>query len=291
MAAFDGHMTLLRIAMAQGDRQRTSAALHKLRAIAVAFDISVLDDYVVEMLEAHAAIAGGDLATAQRWAQRRGLAGRLDTVVAAPAEDAAVARLRKYEWLVLARLRAAEGRTIDAQEILDAVERASVHSGRATLRLEATIVRAKLYAAMGKMVRAKAELEKALRAARPAGYLRIFLDEGAAIRPLLTATQKSDRDDPLLHAYIQEILDALPQPVATVSVVQGTRDEALIEALSDREHEVLCLIAAGLTNQEIAERLVISLRTVKFHTSNIFAKLAVTNRTQAVARARELDLL
>lgn len=291
MAAFDGYVTLLRIAMAQGDRQNASATLHRLRAIAVAFDISVLDDYVVEMLEAHAAIAAGNLTIARRWAERRGLAGRGAPAIAAQTEDGTVARLRKYELMVLARLRCAEKRFADAQGLLDAVVRESESTGRTTLLLEASILRAEVYASMGDMARAQVDFKHALQIARPAGYLRIFLDEGEAIRPLLTAARKACNDDSQLPAYIQQILDALPQPAAAGAAHQDTTDEHLIETLSAREQEVLCLIAEGLTNQEIAERLVISLRTVKFHTSNIFAKLAVSNRTQAVARARDLALL
>ena len=291
MGAFDGHMTLLRIAMAWNDRNGVFAALRKLRAIAVAFDISMLDDYVVDLTEAHVRIAAGNLTAVRQWARRRELAGDLETVMAIPAADATLARLRKYEVVVLARLRLAEGRNADALALLEQLQVVTEHVHRRTLWIEATILCAEAHLAAGAVDRARIEIVHALRAAQPAGFQRIFLDEGEAIRPLLEAARAETRSDQPLSDYIKALLDALPQGPKQILQSADQSEAELIEPLSDRECEVLQLVAEGLANQEIADRLVVSLRTVKFHMSNIFAKLGVSNRTQAVARARELGIL
>jgi LuxR family maltose regulon positive regulatory protein len=134
-------------------------------------------------------------------------------------------------------------------------------------------------------------LERALSLARPEGYMRVFLDEGKPIETLLkiAITQSQDRD---LLAYARRLLAAFYQgeaerPVPPKTVPGGP----LIEPLTERELEVLHLVAAGWTNQEIADKLVISVRTVKKHVENIHGKLGVSNRTQAAVRARELNLL
>jgi LuxR family maltose regulon positive regulatory protein len=95
-----------------------------------------------------------------------------------------------------------------------------------------------------------------------------------------------------LAAFAGNLLTAVPPETAVSPETDADRaNESLIEPLSERELEILALIGDGYTNQEIAERLAITLHTVKKHSSNIYGKLGVRNRTQAVARARELRLL
>jgi LuxR family maltose regulon positive regulatory protein len=135
---------------------------------------------------------------------------------------------------------------------------------------------------------ALAALHKALDLARPEGYMRIFLDEGEPMRQLLILAAARG----IMPEFVTRLLAAFrdtpglgstqPRPMPTSGVA---------EPLTERELEVLRLIAAGLRNQEIADHLVISLATVKRHISNLYGKLGVTHRTQAVARAREMDLL
>jgi LuxR family maltose regulon positive regulatory protein len=125
--------------------------------------------------------------------------------------------------------------------------------------------------------------EKALHLAEPEGYLRIFLDEGEPVRELLHGIQLKDDT---LKLYARKLLATF----GYVSQTQAAR-QRLIAPLSQRELEVLGLIAAGRSNKEIATELVIALGTVKRHTVNIFNKLDVRNRTEAVAKARELGLI
>ncbi len=136
-----------------------------------------------------------------------------------------------------------------------------------------------------------AALERALTMAEPEGYVRTFVDEGAPMAALLRRAAPRGVAAP---AYVSKLLDALDAeapmrrgPTGPASPVA----QPLEESLSERELEVLRLVAAGLSNRDIAQELVLATGTVKKHTNNIFTKLGVRNRTQAVAQARELGLL
>ncbi len=134
----------------------------------------------------------------------------------------------------------------------------------------------------------------------------MFLEEAPAVIPLLTAAANHPATPERIRQYASRLLDAygsqkgatghisplFPEVQFDVRAAVGTvPSEELIEPLSPRELEILSLIGEGCSNQEIADRLVITLHTVKKHSSNIFAKLGVNSRTQAVARANQLGLL
>jgi LuxR family maltose regulon positive regulatory protein len=130
-------------------------------------------------------------------------------------------------------------------------------------------------------------VERALILAEPAGCVRAFVDEGAAMAELLRRAVERD----VVPDYARRLLRAFAgtdtsRPATAQDLVGG-----LVEPLSERETEVLHLIAEGLTNREIGERLFISMGTVKVHTARIYGKLDVHSRTQAVARARSLGML
>ena len=139
-----------------------------------------------------------------------------------------------------------------------------------------------------------AALERALSLAEPEGYLQSFVDEGEPMRLLLLSFRSSIQKQsghPLL-AYVDKILASFSQPVVIISKSTVTISKAeIIEPLTDREIEILHLIADGKSNTEISRRLYLALSTIKGHNLRIFNKLQVQNRTEAVARARELGLL
>ncbi len=123
-------------------------------------------------------------------------------------------------------------------------------------------------------------LEHALRLAEPEGYVRLFADLGLPMARVLQEARARN----MMPTYVARLLDAIGAPEA---LAEG----ALPEPLSPRERDVLRLIAAGLTNREIAEALFVSPETIKKHTANIYGKLGVRGRIEAVSRARALDLL
>ena len=141
------------------------------------------------------------------------------------------------------------------------------------------------HAAQGDIPLALVSLERAVTLSEPEGYVRLFVDEGPPMAHLLQEAASRG----IAPGYTRRLLAAFspesehPGPSIPQSV--------LVEPLSERELEVLQHIAEGFTNQEIADRLYLSLYTVKAHARNIYGKLDVNNRAQAVARARELGVL
>ena len=133
-------------------------------------------------------------------------------------------------------------------------------------------------------------LERALTMAEPEGYIRTFVDEGAPMAALLRRVESQG----VAPAYVSKLLDALDAeaPMRRDSTGPASpKAEPLEELLSGREREVLRLIAAGLSNRDIAQELVLATGTVKKHINNIFTKLNVRSRTQAVSQAGEFNLL
>jgi LuxR family maltose regulon positive regulatory protein len=183
---------------------------------------------------------------------------------------------------------------------------AAEERGRLGAAIELRILRSLALAQRGHAREAAADLEHALALAEPEGYARIFLDEGPPMQTLLSQW-RTCAGDGLLRNYASRLLshfDAEPRQAAqkpaflasipsaspVVSPVERS-EQVLVEPLSERELEVLHLIALGQTNQEIAQQLVVARGTVKAHAAHIYRKLDVSNRTEAVARARQLGIL
>ncbi len=239
-------------------------------------------------------VAQGRLTEALHWAHEQGLSA-----------DVEPSYLREFELITLARLLVAQyvydgaGSAIrEAMQLLDRIRQAAEAGGRMGSVIEIGVVQALAHQAQGDLAPALIALERALRLAEPEGYVRIFVDEGAPMaRPLSAVAAQG-----ILPAYCGTLLAALatgaveaPPPADKVNpqrVFSGQpSEEPFVEPLSARELEVLQLIAQGLSNQAIGSRLFLALSTVKGHNRNIFAKLQVQSRTEAIARARELGLL
>jgi LuxR family maltose regulon positive regulatory protein len=174
--------------------------------------------------------------------------------------------------------------------------------------IEIGILQALAHQAQGDLAPALVALQRALKLAQPEGYVRTFVDkifvnEGLSMVRLLSAAAaqgiRPDYIGKLLAAFAPVEAAPPPRPEGTrhdahlppASPAQPLRAQPLIEPLSARELEVLQLIAQGLSNGEISARLFLALSTVKGHNRNIFDKLQVQSRTEAIARARELGLL
>jgi len=193
------------------------------------------------------------------------------------------------EYGVLARILLAQGRLDETITLLQRMLEPA-QAGRHTTRvIEVLRLQALAFQAGGDTTQAMATLERALALAEPGGFIRIFVDEGPSMARLLyEALARGIAPD-----YARRLLAAFPVPEPEQAAPLGTQvpESDLIEPLSERELEVLQLIAEGLANPEIASRLFLSPHTVKTHASNIYGKLNVHSRTQAVARAQALGLL
>ena len=211
-------------------------------------------------------LATGSPNAAESWAT--------DYRTAAPGEY-----LREYEELTFIRILLARGQPDAALSLLETLLAEAERAGRQGSVIEILALQALSLAAGNRMDEALRPLARSLTLARPQGYARIYLDEGQPLVRLLQETAAAGREPD----YARQLLQAMP--------LAEPGQQTLIEPLSRRELEVLQLINQGLTNRQIAQQLVISLATVKSHTGNIYSKLGVNSRTQAVARARTLRIL
>jgi LuxR family maltose regulon positive regulatory protein len=199
------------------------------------------------------------------------------------------------EQIALARLRLAEGRASDALHLLEQQRALAEASGRNGRLIEILVVQALALEALDRSEEAGAALLQAVSLGRPEGYVRVFLDLGLQLYELL---ERSTERALVAGDYVQELLDAFKQEremqqsrVAEARSSTPAPAQTLADPLTERELEVLHLLAQGLSNKEIGGRLVIAPSTVKQHLKNIYGKLDVHSRTQAVARGHELEIL
>jgi LuxR family maltose regulon positive regulatory protein len=230
-------------------------------------------------------LSAGNLAAACQWLRESGL-----TV------DGRLSYQRDLDHLHLARVLIARGTAHskasdldDALSLLDRLVDAAEQAGWIHEQIKALILKSLAHQARGDTGKAVSVLERALDLGEPGGYVRTFVDEGVPMARLLhqVAAQgvKVEAAGKLLGAFEFQVAD---KEVVSKGSKPKTR---LVEPLSEREIEVLSLIAEGLSNREIGDRLYISQGTVKAHTSNIYGKLGVRRRTQAVACAQGLGIL
>jgi LuxR family maltose regulon positive regulatory protein len=157
------------------------------------------------------------------------------------------------------------------------------------LALEMLLQRAQMHAALGDIQASRADYVHALELAEPEGFINIFVEEGTPVAEALANLLEQDRLGPVQPGYIKSILAAFagaPPPGAT-----GGKQSNLIEPLTDRELDVLRLMVEGLKYDEIAEKLFISLNTVRSHVKAVYSKLGVNNRTKAIEAAHQLQVL
>jgi len=262
-----------------GEREAALAAASSARQEAAQLNLPLADAYVAGC-EADLALRLGNLEAAARWAETCGLS---------PADSPEFAR--EGEYFTLARLLLAQNRPAEAEVMLANLEQFAQAQGLQRSLLTIDILCAKAKRALGQEAEALAFLQSAVHLAAPAGYLRAFLDEGPGVQDLLPRVRHA------APAFVHRMLDAFASEAqetmgeARTPRPSVTLPSALIEPLSEREMEVLDLVAQGLSNREIAERLFVTVGTVKTHVHNIYGKLGVRGRTQAAAQARELGLL
>jgi LuxR family maltose regulon positive regulatory protein len=270
-----GHLYLATVLHAQGDIAGANQGIAEASRLMRQHPLEIRSAAWLGATRARLWLAQGKLDDARHWAETRGLSveGKLGLG-------------NIIEYLALVRILLAEGRGGDAMRILSRLQGVAEPAGRLGELIEIHVLQAIVLDLRGDPSSALAGLERAVGLARSEGYTRVFLDGGKPIEALLRTATTRWRDRDLL-AYARKLLAGFAaeggQPEA------GRAPQPAI--LSQRELGVLRLMAAGRSNQEIADELVIALGTAKRHTANIFEKLDVRNRTEAVARARQLGLL
>jgi LuxR family maltose regulon positive regulatory protein len=183
----------------------------------------------------------------------------------------------------------------DAILLAEKVINGSLRCKHLPIALQTLLLRAQLQVASGNDEASPADVVRALKLAEPGGFLSLFVAEGSHIADLLTILHRRKLLGSVKTKYVESILAAFPNIPKRLLPGSGTSDVpddlAPIDPLTPRELEVLKHIAAGDSNQAIAEQLFITLSAVKKHTGNIYAKLNVNSRTRAVVRARQLGLI
>lgn len=217
------------------------------------------------------ALRHGDLALVEQWLNR------LEVSVSDPAEKVAE---MPVVYLELVRWQLARRQFDGVAALLTMLAELGEEKRSLSFLLKVMVLQAANWAKQGDMETAVTIFQRALSLAQPGGYIRLFLDsnDSSLVRLLHVAANNG-----VSAAYARTILSHLDP--------QEGEGETAVQPLSPREMEVLQYLASGLTNRQIAAEMVVSLNTVKAHTRRLYDKLDVSNRTQAVARARDLNLL
>ena len=270
-------VAMARISEAQGD---LDGALDLLDEAEREYVRNVSPDVrPVAALKTRIRVAQGRLAEALGWVREQGLS----------AEDE-LSYLREFEHITLARVLIAryksdraERSIHEAMGLLERLLKGAEEGERMGSVIEILVLQALAHQAQGNVPRALDPLDRSLTLAEPEGYVRIFVDEGEPMERLLRQVDAS----PTTSEYVPRLLAAFHRPAEPTP--RGP--QPLPEPLNDREQAILRLMAARLSNREIADELYLSVNTVKWHARNIYGKLGVAKRTHAAARARELSIL
>jgi LuxR family transcriptional regulator, maltose regulon positive regulatory protein len=278
-----GLAVVARIRQARGEAAGARAAMGEAGQAGLSPQVITLLNPVPAQ-RAQLLLAQGDINAAAQWATAAGLSAADEPDY--PQEPA---------YLALARVLLADNDPGAALALLHRLLGAAAGQGRTGSVIEIQALRALALAAGGDQPAAVAALTEALTLACPQGYVRVFADEGAPMRALLgqlpgarPGQHTAPRIDP---GYLAALLRACGQADAVAARRSAAAQPGLAEPLTDRELDVLRLVAAGKSNQRIAHDLVVALDTVKTHVTHILRKLGAANRTEAAGRARQLGLI
>ncbi|CAG0944186.1 serine/threonine-protein kinase PknK [Anaerolineae bacterium] len=294
----EGYLMLIRLKHAWGDVVGANEALVQARRLRP----SPVGELLIQLAQVRLWLAQGNFSAATNWgADRKPIGEKADT--ATPFHD------RVIQDMTLARVRLAEHRSTETLELLNpALPIAESHELWGVV-LELRILQALAWQMQGDQVRAFNALHVALTFAETEKYMRLFLDEGESMRLLISDFRiqiEKPSHNPQAHSllgYMDKLLAGFssPSPVSPTKSEIGNRkplhhlqeqvSKIRVEPLSERELEVLRLLATGMSNQEIAQRLVITVGTTKSHVHHIYSKLGAKDRLEAVIRAKELGLL
>ena len=274
-----------RIRQAHGDAAAAIAAMSEAGQVELSPQVAALLNPVPAQ-RARLSLAQGDVTAASQWAEAAGLS---------PEDEL------DYPWepayLLLARVLLARDRPGPALTLLQRLLAIAASQGRIGSVIEIQTLRALALAARGDHAGASGALAEAVTLACPQGYVRVFADEGPRMRALLTRLSATRKDQRAPARDIDvDYLAGLLRACGRAGAQEPSRRAAaaipgMAEPLTEREVEVLRLLAAGRSNQRIAHELVVALDTVKKHVTHVLGKLGAANRTEAVARARQLGLI
>jgi LuxR family maltose regulon positive regulatory protein len=307
IGSLHGMISLARLRQALGDFSNAQEIIDEVAHMALSTDASEWDEAVAPAVAVRLALQRDDLAAAEQWWKKGGFPDLNNSIA-----------LENYPYHVFEYLQLTQakfllvkgqdtGRVGDlkqATELLETLLLEAERFQRVTSQIQILVLQALVQSALGDEG-AKKTLLRALALGEPEGYRRVYLDEGWRLANLLrqcrSVQQESGSYFPSL-AFIDSLLEAIQRPETgrefehrpveqRTSPTTAQLEDGLPITLSAREMEVLALIAEGKSNQEISAELYLALNTVKRHAYNIYAKLEVKKRTQAVSKARQLGLI
>jgi LuxR family maltose regulon positive regulatory protein len=283
MFLFWGYDVLTRIYLSYGDVDGAGTFLQQAEQVGQLLNQPLntyLHSYFTIVNQVRFWLASGELNRAARWAEKQDFAIPYGPPLACERQE--VAR---------ARILLAENQPTAALQRLEPARQRATAGQRWGHVIEIRLLQALAHQKLQEEPQALTALTEAIRLGEPEGYIRSFVEEGEAMQALLYRLRKRcAKQGPT--PYLDTLLTAFQQESKALHPAEkGTKAQPLPEPLSERERQVLHLLAQGVSNQEIAQQLVIAYDTVKRHVSHIFAKLGVNNRVQAVKQARDLGLL
>ncbi len=274
----DGYLGLARLKLEQGNLDEASSLILEIKS-SLADHVLRWHSILLENLQAQVWLAAGNLTALAEWASAQ---------MPPPFGTDQSQQVRILTLPMLARFLIAQRQFGRALELLTPFRQEAEAHGWLGIVIEASVLEALAFNAEGHTDAALTSLSRALALGEPEGYIRTFIDEGEQLACLL----QQARARGIQPSYVSKLLATLEEESRTEDERRKAAPQPeLVEPLSKRELEVLKLIAEGFSNQEITERLVVSLSTVKTHINRIFSKLGATSRKEAVARAKALKLL
>ena len=270
---FLSYYALTQVCLASGEIDAMCQAIHDVRQYAANLNLDLPYEPWLAALEAQGSLHQGELPAAIRWAEAAQLA---------PADTPQP--FYELVYSVYARALLAQDRPKDARTLLATMEHSAGKGGRNRRLITIYLQQALVQQALGHKGQALARIEDALRLAAPEGYRRAFLDEGSPIVELLPQVR-------IAPDFVDQVLGEARAAGIEPVIPQAPHAQTLADPLSARELQVLRLLAAGLSSTEVARELYIAVGTARTHIKNIYGKLDVHSRVEAVIRAQELGLV
>ena len=268
-ALVSAHLIMARVKRARGDLNGAQSCIYEAEDLAHNHTLAPGGTGSLEINQVSLWLAAGNLEAATRWTLRKGF--RVDDQVPP---------LREAEYRMFARVLLAQNETEAALTLMSRLLAVAESAGKAGDLIELLILKALALQARKDIAPALGALKQALILAQPEGYVRVFIDKGKPLQELLKRVKGEEQ----AKNYVHNLL-------AFFGGETSPGSQPLIEPLSERELEIMRLVAGGKSNQEIAAELYLAVGTVKKHISNIFGKLNVDSRTRCIAQARELHLI